>query len=152
MGQGEKAGKYACFEIERRFLVDALPNGCNQTCDFVRIRDLYVTGTRLRLRRMENSAGILLKAKLGRKESVEGRPEEAIMTNLYLEGDEWDLMKASLGGVWVVKRRYKEVWMGRRWSVDVFEGAHNGLVMAEVEFGRGQAVEIPPVVWPGGDL
>ena len=40
---------------------------------------------------------------------------------------------------------------GLMWSIDVFEGANRGLVLAEVELGRvGQSFDLPP--WTGNEV
>jgi hypothetical protein len=46
----ERAGKYARFEFERRFLVGPLPDGISQRAGW-RIEDRYIENSRLRLRR-----------------------------------------------------------------------------------------------------
>ena len=51
----------------------------------------------------------------------------------------------------VVKRRYIVPFGGLDWEVDVFEGRHAGLVLAEVELEHeAQAVELPD--WVGAEI
>ena len=52
----DPAGKYARFELERRFLVKYLPDAIAQGQGW-QITDRYIKNTRLRLRRMEPLAG-----------------------------------------------------------------------------------------------
>jgi adenylate cyclase len=54
-------------------------------------------------------------------------------------------------GRMIAKRRYSLSHGGRVWTVDAFEGALAGLVMAEVELDHvGQAVDLPP--WLGREV
>lgn len=51
----------------------------------------------------------------------------------------------------VEKRRHFVPYGGLVWEVDVFEGAHAGLVMAEIELERAdQALDLPP--WAGREV
>lgn len=51
----------------------------------------------------------------------------------------------------VEKRRYLVPWGGMIWEVDVFEGRHAGLVMAEVELAdEAQRVQLPD--WVGREV
>lgn len=51
----------------------------------------------------------------------------------------------------VEKRRYLVPHGGLTWEVDVFEGAHEGLIMAEVELASAdQSFELPP--WAGMEV
>ncbi len=49
---GERAGKYARFELERRFVVGRVPEGIAADRGWS-ITDRYIENSRLRLRRME---------------------------------------------------------------------------------------------------
>ncbi len=60
------------------------------------------------------------------------------------------LQEACLGRI-VEKTRYYEDHAGRRWEVDVFEGANNGLIVAELELeSPNQEFEKPP--WVGEEV
>lgn len=64
------------------------------------------------------------------------------------EGEE---MLAELCGLVVEKTRYKIDHAGHTWDVDVFHGANEGLVTAEVELAsEDEEVELPP--WVGEDV
>src|SRR5919197_304185 len=63
----QHAGKYARFELERRFLVEHLPEGIEQGRGW-RITDRYIKDTQLRLRRMEPIHGGHTIFKLGQKQ------------------------------------------------------------------------------------
>lgn len=123
--------KYARVERERRFLVPVLPG---ETPWAVRsIKDLYVAGTRLRLR---HSEGIVdgqpeLLCKLTQKvpdpEPADG--VQGTITTMYLDEDEYERF-AVLPGRRLTKTRFSFPPMG----CDVFEGSIAGLMIAEVEF------------------
>lgn len=130
---GMRIGKYACLEIERRYLLAELPAGIGNESGGWRIVDRYIVGTRLRLRRMEALAGDEVVYKLGQKYVAEGQgAAESTMTNLYLNEAEYGALAALEARV-LVKRRYPFWFEGRAYSVDVFEGAHEGLALAEIE-------------------
>jgi CYTH domain-containing protein len=124
--------KYAKLELERRFLVSprALPALSD---DWARFDDLYLAGTRLRLRIMtEHPSGRVL-YKLTQK--LQGPdPRVRHITTLYLTADEHRVFRA-LPGARLVKRRHRAASGGAEWGVDVFEDALAGLVLAEREFG-----------------
>jgi CYTH domain-containing protein len=123
--------RYTKLERERRFLVApaALPP---LGAAFARCEDLYLAGTRVRLRRMtEQPAGVAL-YKLTQK--LEGEdPRIRRLTTLYLSEAEHRAFDV-LPGARIAKRRHRAASGGLDWGVDVFEGALAGLVLAEREF------------------
>ncbi|HEU4431485.1 MAG TPA: hypothetical protein VFT98_22180 [Myxococcota bacterium] len=129
--------KYAKLERERRFLVSPteLP-GLGE--EFVRFEDLYLTGTRLRLRiASEHPGGAVLyrlTQKLQQPEATTRR-----ITTQYLSAPEHAVF-AALPGARLVKRRHRVLDDGLDWGVDVFEGALAGLVLAEREFDSDDAL------------
>src|SRR5438128_1965149 len=129
----DPAGKYARFEYERRFLATELPPGIDENEGW-RITDRYIESTRLRLRRQEPLAGGPTVYKLGQKESP-SPPDfsRTTITTIYLSQEEYDVF-APLPASEVRKRRHRVEEGGRVLSVDVFEGALNGLILAEVTF------------------
>jgi CYTH domain-containing protein len=126
-----QAGKYARFELERRFLVDHLPDRKGEGS---RITDRYIKNTRLRLRRMEPLAGGEPVLKLGQKD-VASPPDFSRMTitNIYLSSDEYDVF-AVLPANELQKTRYSLEDAGREYGIDVFHGHLAGLILAEVGF------------------
>ena len=119
--------KYAHWVAERRFLVDSAKMPALDAADARRIEDLYIDGGRLRLRRIGMPGGAPDEFKLAKKYAPDN-PLIGPMTNLYLSEGEYDALN-TLPGSRVVKRRHK---VGA-FTVDVFEGPHNGLVTAECE-------------------
>ncbi|MBN2045090.1 MAG: hypothetical protein JW757_08735 [Anaerolineales bacterium] len=130
------AHKYARIESERRFLLRSLPADLDLQ-DAMRMIDRYWLGTRLRLRRMETLDGKVIQLKLTQKYVDPDRPaEETIITNQYLTETEFELF-AQLPGPELVKRRCRYLHLGGGYSIDIFEGPLEGLLLAEIEAGQG---------------
>jgi CYTH domain-containing protein len=130
-----KEGKYARPERERRFLLAAVPDDV-EPLSVSMITDRYIEKTRLRLRRMVTTSpeGEELLYKFGQKvPGSNGR--RALITNLYLSAAEYGTL-GQLPGRVLTKRRYRIP----PFSVDVFEGALAGLILAEIEFDSDQAM------------
>ncbi|WP_085808715.1 hypothetical protein [Sphingomonas sp. TZW2008] len=123
--------KYAHIERERRWLIDPsrLPT---LPADHVLIEDRYLAGTRMRLRRMTDSGGGGAALKLTKKYEADDPLARAIVT-AYLDEPEYALL-AGLPGATIVKRRHALVSGGLTYSVDRFEGALAGLILAEIEW------------------
>ena len=121
-----KLPKYAHWVAERRFLVGARNMPALNPKEARRIEDLYLEGGRLRLRKITLANGEQ-EFKLAKKYAPDN-PLIGPMTNLYLSEGEYEALN-TLPGSRVVKRRHK---VGA-FTVDVFEGPHNGLVTAECE-------------------
>jgi CYTH domain-containing protein len=124
-----RAGKYARIERERRFLLTS-PPPASAVVATRRIIDRYLTGTRLRLRRVEHVDTANYEYKLGQKipADVPG-PIQGLITNIYLTRAEYGLL-ASLPADVLSKTRLSVPPMG----IDVFDSRLQGLIMAEAEF------------------
>src|SRR4051794_3353011 len=110
-----QAGKYARYEFERRFLVRRLPPGLGTAPGF-RILDRYLTGTRLRLRRMEPLDDGEPVLKLGQKQTPNAADATtAVITTIYLSQAEYDAL-AGLAGDELAKIRHGVDDGGRSWS------------------------------------
>lgn len=128
--------KYARIEDERRFLLRSLPADLNDP-DPKRIVDLYWPETRMRLRRIETLDGEVLQRKLTQKYPDSQRPlQETVITNIYLSEQEYALF-APLEGAVLQKTRHRYLHRGSGYSIDVFEGVLEGLILAELEAGQG---------------
>ena len=129
----DQAGKYARFELERRFLVTRLPDGITDHPGW-RITDRYIPATHLRLRRMEPLHEADTIFKLGQKQmaSPSGSVRTTI-TNIYLSADEYAVL-TELDAHEIHKRRYSVPHSNRVISVDIFQGHLSGLIIAEVSF------------------
>jgi CYTH domain-containing protein len=95
------------------------------------IEDRYIDGTRMRLRRMTRPDLGEVKWKLTKKYECADPSARPIVT-IYLTLAEYELLGA-LPARELVKRRYHLPLGGRYWSLDVFEGALQGLETIECE-------------------
>jgi hypothetical protein len=84
--------KYALVERERRFLMAGLPSGGAAGVRRVDIVDRYLTGTRLRLRRVGSPGSAGPELKLTQKvPAAQPGPVRGLITNLYLSSAEYDV-------------------------------------------------------------
>jgi len=129
-----QAGKYARYELERRWLLERLPEGADAGSG---IHDRYIDGTRLRLR---HAGPPHEQYKLSQKEAP-APPDYArtVITTFYLSREEYEVL-AALPARELRKRRHH---LGR-YSIDVFEGPLSGLVLAETEFASEEEMRAHP--------
>jgi CYTH domain-containing protein len=121
-------GRYARVEREQRWLVGRFPPGTRRAA---KVTDRYLTGTRLRLRRVEDVEGVTLK--LGQKvRVVPSDPEVVKLTSLYLSVEEYRAL-AALPAAELRKTRSYLVTQGDVVAIDRFHGRLDGLVLAEAE-------------------
>lgn len=122
---------YTQVERERRWLSRPAPRGLIERSELV--SDLYVTGTRLRLREARMLDGSAARLRLSRKADVDARTR--LITSIYLPEEEFALLAATLPGVRIVKRRHRlKSPPGTLMSLDEFQGELAGLVLLEAEF------------------
>ena len=124
--------KYARVERERRYLLQDLPEGLTRASPHVQITDNYLTGTRLRLRKVREPRTNKWTVKLTQKFAPD--PEDfsrTIITNIYLNALEVETLALSDANE-IRKNRYAFEFEGRKFSVDMFLGDLFGLVLAEV--------------------
>jgi CYTH domain-containing protein len=133
--------KYARVERERRYLLQDLPEGLTRASPHVQITDNYLTGTRLRIRKIRNPQTNKWTVKFTQKFAP--NPEDSsrtIITNLYLNA-----LEAETLGVFAAneirKNRYPFEFEGRKFSVDMFLGDLFGLVLAEVSFASDEELD-----------
>jgi CYTH domain-containing protein len=97
------------------------------------ITDRYLPKTRLRLRHMQSLLGDEHIYKLTQKYRSENQNVyEATITNMYLTETEYNLL-AALEAKVLKKKRYPYSLPNFSLSIDVFEGRHQGLFLAEME-------------------
>jgi CYTH domain-containing protein len=138
--------KYAHVELERRWLVDSAARSPLDACYSTFIEDRYIDGTRIRLRRMSRPDLGETKWKLTKKYEAE-IPEARPIVTTYLTQAEFDVL-CRLQGSELAKRRYHLRFDGRDWSVDVFEGALEGLEVLECEAeDRAALDQLTPPPW-----
>jgi CYTH domain-containing protein len=124
--------KYSRMEYERKWLVRPGPLALLNLKSFSRrFLDRYLDCGRLRLRTIEESDGQPTRYKLTKKYPADSLAAQPIVS-IFLSAEEYQALMALPGRDLVKTRRYDEVG-GRLFSVDVFEGAHAGLVLCEVE-------------------
>jgi GNAT superfamily N-acetyltransferase len=119
--------KYALLELERRWLVDVAALGDITALPYREIHDLYIAGTRLRLRKIRGP-GAEVTLKLGKKYGKSGPFSEPI-TSVYLTETEYQAM-ARLPGVRARKRRYA---LGGG-SLDLYLEPLDGIAIFEIDF------------------
>lgn len=135
----EELPRYALLEIERRWLVDLAAVGDLTDVPYRVIDDLYIAGTRLRLRKVTDRNGVGV-FKLGKKYGKRTPLAEPI-TTLYLSDAEHQKL-AGLPGASLTKKRYT-IAGG---SLDVFPPPHDGLAIFELELPSEEAAGayVPP--------
>ena len=126
--------KYARIERERRYLLQDLPEGLTRASPHVQITDNYITGTRLRLRKVRdphtNKWTVKLTQKFARNAEDLSR---TVITNIYLNALETEMLAVSDANE-IRKNRYPFEFEARQFSVDMFLGDLFGLILAEVSF------------------
>lgn len=126
------APKYAHIERERRWLVDCKARPLLDGLPSVMIEDRYFIGTRMRLRRMTETATGAVSLKLTKKYEADDPLARPIVTS-YLTEDEFSLL-ATLPSRQLAKRRFKLASSGPSFSIDQFIGSLSGLELAEIEW------------------
>ncbi|MEP9352899.1 CYTH domain-containing protein [Xanthobacter sp. KR7-65] len=132
-------------EIERKFLVtsDGWRSGARATS----IRQGYLSngsGATVRIRVAQGDAFITVK---GRTEGI-ARAEFEYAIPL---SDAEAMLDTLCARPLIEKTRYAVEHRGRLWTVDVFEGENDGLVVAEVELsGADEVIELPE--WAGEEV
>jgi CYTH domain-containing protein len=127
--------KYAHIERERRYLLRDLPEGVTRADPHLQITDNYMTGSRLRLRKVREPRTNKWTVKLTQKFAP--NPEDlsrTIITNTYLTALEAEVLSTVFNSNEIRKNRYPFEFEGRKFSVDMFLGDLFGLVLAEVSF------------------
>ena len=126
--------KYARVERERRYLLEDLPEGLTRAEHHLQITDNYITGTRLRIRKVRDPRTNKWVVKFTQKFAPDPRDlSRTIITNLYLNATEAETLSIFAANE-IRKNRYYYEFEGRRFSVDMFLGDLFGLVLAEISF------------------
>jgi len=126
--------KYARVERERRYLLPDLPEGLTRADHHLQITDNYITGTRLRIRKVRDPRTNKWVVKFTQKFAVNGKDlSHTIITNTYLNAIEAETLGIFEANE-IRKNRYPFEFDGQKFSVDMFLGDLFGLVLAEVSF------------------
>src|SRR6266540_6909981 len=129
----QRVGKYACLEVECRYLLNKIPDDLLDSPQCWLISDRYFPNTRLRLRHMQSLSGDEHIYKLTQKYRSETQNAyETIITNMYLTEAEYNHFEALEAKI-LKKKRYQYTMQNYSLSIDVFEGRHQGLILAEME-------------------
>lgn len=137
---GWPKSKYAWVERERRWLCRQVP--VEKVIDSETYKDLYVTGTQLRLREARPTKGGAAMLRLARKADVSSSVR--LLTSIYLSPEEFRLLSVLPGKVLSKTRHSLGKIDGADVFVDVFDGPLSGLIMAEAEFEDMAAMESYP--------
>ncbi|MDQ3175786.1 MAG: hypothetical protein M3Q91_19090 [Acidobacteriota bacterium] len=126
--------KYARIERERRYLLQDLPEGLTRADPHVQITDNYITGTRLRLRKVRDPRTNKWTVKFTQKFAPNPADfSRTVITNTYLNAAEYQVLSVFEANE-IRKNRYPFEWEGRKFTIDMFLGNLFGLVLAEVSF------------------
>jgi CYTH domain-containing protein len=138
--------RYKKMEIERKYLIDRLPDGYERY-PFHEIEQAYLcTDPVVRIRRSDDEYYLTYKGKglLVREEY-----------NLPLTKEAYLHLLTKADGIVLTKRRYLIPLTGtdRIIEMDLFSGRYEGLVLAEVEFeDEASALSFTPPSWFGRDV
>ena len=133
--------KYARLERERRYLLQDLPEGLTRADHHLQITDNYLTGTRLRLRKVRDPRTNKWVVKFTQKVAPNAEDlSRTIITNTYLNATEAETLSVFEANE-IRKNRYPFEFEGRKFSVDMFLGDLFGLVLAEVSFETDEDME-----------
>jgi len=126
--------KYARVERERRYLLRDLPEGLTRADPHLQITDNYITGTRLRIRKVREPRTNKWTVKFTQKFAPNPADlSRTSITNTYLNALEAETLSVFNANE-IRKNRYHFDYEGRKFSVDMFLGDLFGLVLAEVGF------------------
>src|SRR4026207_2312920 len=126
--------KYARVERERRYLLKDLPEGLTRVDPHLQITDNYITGTRLRIRKVREPRTNKWTVKFTQKFAPDPNDlSRTIITNTYLNPLESEVLSVFDTNE-IRKNRYYFEFDGRKFSIDMFLGDLFGLVLAEVSF------------------
>ncbi len=126
--------KYARIERERRYLLRDLPEGLTRADPHLQITDNYITGTRLRIRKVREPRTNKWTVKFTQKFAPDPNDlSRTVITNTYLNALEAEVLSVFDANE-IRKNRYPFEFDGRKFSVDMFLGDLFGLVLAETSF------------------
>ena len=122
------SSKYARIERERRFLLDGFP-GAAGVVRIRRIADHYIDGTGLRLREQSDDSGSPVFKLTQKVQMPASGGQQGFITSLYLTKNEFCVL-SQLAAKSLSKTRHSVPLF----CIDLFEGALEGLILAEAEF------------------
>jgi CYTH domain-containing protein len=133
--------KYARVERERRYLLQDLPEGLTRAEPHLQITDNYITGTRLRLRKVREPRTNKWTVKFTQKFAPDAEElSRTVITNTYLNALEAETLSVFNSNE-IRKNRYRFESEGREFTIDMFLGDLFGLVLAEVSFEKDEELD-----------
>ncbi len=136
--------KYARVERERRYLLQDLPEGLSRADHHLQITDYYITGSRLRIRKVRDPRTNKWTVKFTQKFAIDASDlSRTIITNTYLNAVEAETL-SMFNSNEIRKNRYYFDYEGHKFSVDMFLGDLFGLVLAEVGFESDEELDTFP--------
>jgi CYTH domain-containing protein len=143
--------KYALVERERRWLVSGGQHPSLDGLPHVLIEDRYIIGSMLRLRHMSDATSGWISLKLTKKYPASDQRVRPIVT-AYLDEAEYRLF-STLPAQPLIKRRYALSAADGRFSLDIFLGALDSLVMIEKECpDAASLLSLTPPNWAGFEV
>ena len=134
-------------EIERKFLVKDLPSALRRSRRFIIAQGYLATesgGRHVRLRKKGKTASLTFK--VGRGNAREER-------EIRLSAKQFAALWPATRGRRLRKVRYEIPWEKLLIEIDIYRGAHRGLVVAEVEFPNHAArKKFKPPSWFGREV
>ena len=145
--------KYARVERERRYLLNDLPKIMSRMDYHLQITDNYITGTRLRIRKVRDPNTNKWIVKFTQKFAPDPKDlSRTIITNTYLNAIEAETLSVFEANE-IRKNRYPFPFEGREFSIDMFLGDLFGLVLAEVSFETDEELDnFPQPPWALADV
>lgn len=133
--------KYARVERERKYLLQDLPEGLTRADFHLQITDNYITGSRLRLRKVRDPRTNKWTVKFTQKFAVDPSDlSRTIITNMYLNAVEAEMLSIFEANE-IRKNRYPFEYEGHKFAVDMYLGDLFGLVLSEVSFETDEDLE-----------
>ncbi len=133
--------EHALLKRTRRFLLQDLPEGLTRASPHLQITDNYLTGTRLRLRKVRDPQ--TNKWTVAFTQEYAPNPTElsrTLITTTYLTAHEYEMLSIFEANE-IRKNRYQCEYAERKVVVDMFIGDLLGLVLAEVGFESDEELE-----------
>lgn len=132
------------MEIERKYLIHKLPNNLEQYPVRYIEQGYLCTEPVVRIRRDNQTFELTYKSK-----GLMIREEY----NLPLTEDSYTHLKEKVDGYIITKKRYMIPYSSYTIELDLFEGVHAPLILAEVEFpNESEANDFTPPTWFGEDV
>ena len=119
-----------------------LPEGLTRADPHLQITDNYLTGTRLRTRKVRDPRTNKWTVKLTQKSAMDQQGfGRTLITNTYLNALEAETLSSLFDANEIRKNRYPFEYDGQKFSIDMFLGDLFGLVLAEVSFETDEELE-----------